>query len=154
MPAAHTGGHYARQPRGGCGWPRTLRLITSSMRQGEHGTTCGECVECDAREGPQKVGPWLVWGWEACVSRAQHERTYERTVVLTAATLWQGPEDRIDGVQEPLTGSTFYRVATLAEYTRHCVDRGRPLSSAHEELFHDSFDQVVVDVHQASWCVK
>ena len=113
MPAAHTGGHYARQPRGGCGWPRTLRLITSSMRQGEHGTTCGECVECDAREGPQKVGPWLGWGWEACVSRAQHERTYQRTVVHTAATLWQGPEDRIDGVQEPLTGSTFYRVATL-----------------------------------------
>ena len=108
MPAAHTGGHYARQPRGGCGWPRTLRLITSSMRQGEHGTTCGECVECDAREGPQKVGPWLGWGWEACVSRAQHERTYERTVVLTAATLWQGPEDRIDGVQEPLTGFSLY----------------------------------------------
>ena len=25
------------------------------------------------------------------------------------------------------------------------------LSSAHEELFHDSLDQVVVDVHQASW---
>ena len=114
MPAAHTGGHYARQPRGGCGWPRTLRLITSSMRQGEHGTTCGECVECDAREGPQKVGPWLVWGWEACVSRAQHERTYERTVVLTAATLWQGPEDRIDGVQKPLTGSR--KVGTLLHY--------------------------------------
>ena len=117
MPAAHTGGHYARQPRGGCGWPRTLRLITSSMRQGEHCTTCVECVECDAREGPQKVGPWLGWGWEACVSRAQHERTYQRTVVLTAATLWQGPEDRIDGVQEPLTGFTFYRVATLPSAT-------------------------------------
>ena len=119
MPAAHTGRHYARQPRGGCGWPRTLRLITSSMRQGEHGTTCGECVECDAREGPQKVGPWLGWGWEACVSRAQHERTYQRTVVHTAATLWQGPEDRIDGVQEPLTGFTFYRVATLHYITLH-----------------------------------
>ena len=52
----------------------------------------------------------------------------------------------------------LFAVNLSAEYTRHRVDRGRPLSSelssAHEELLHDSFDQVVVDVHQASWCVK
>ena len=30
----------------------------------------------------------------------------------------------------------------------------RHRSFAHEELLHDFFDQVVVDVHQTSWLVK
>ena len=48
----------------------------------------------------------------------------------------------------------LFAVTLSAEYARHRVDRGRPLSFAHEELFHDFFDQVVVDVHQTSWLVK
>ena len=41
----------------------------------------------------------------------------------------------------------LFAVTLSAEYARH-------RSFAHEELLHDFFDQVVVDVHQTSWLVK
>ena len=47
----------------------------------------------------------------------------------------------------------LFAVTLSAEYARHRSSR-RHRSFAHEELFHDFFDQVVVDVHQASWLVK
>ena len=86
----------------------------ASMAAGlAHLLSTSDAAQCWPSATQANVGPRLGWGWEASVSRARHDRTSQRTDVLTAATHWQGPGAPIAPVQRALTDSTLYGVDTL-----------------------------------------
>ena len=88
-----------------------------------HMLSTSGAAQCWQSAVQANVGPWLGWGWEASVSRARHERTSQRTDVLTAATHWQGPGALIAPVQRALTDSTFYGVDTLSLMAMQAIAR-------------------------------